>query len=642
MTNELREDVRSQETAARLEGALDRADFNALRLALYQITGDETLAAMRTEQQPVWGGVFSITALAAEHHAEVKARARDFLTGKLSGGSPSLAQPGPDDVQRLMTLFSGRPLTENEVRFGAEELALMEFPRGLSWPDGRVPERAREIHCTIVGCGISGIAIGVQLKRLGIPFVILEREASIGGTWYLNSYPDCRVDITSHLYQFKFEKNYPWSEHFASRDENLNYLRHIVEKYGLTPHIRLNTSVVGGEWDEDAQVWNITTRDGGGREETHRTNFVFNATGQFSKPKVPDFPGMDGYRGTIMHTARWDRSVDLSGKRVALVGNGATGTQLMPRIAEIAEKLVVYQRTPQWIIPFDGYKHKIGADDRLLFEKIPFYWNWYCYSAFVRTYMLQHLTVYDPEWRAKGGLVSQGNDQLRKVLIDYIREKVKGDEEKLGKLIPPFPPLARRMLVDNGWYDALERENVELATEGIGGFTPDGIRSADGTERPFDAVILASGFDVSGYMWPIEYKGRKGFTPGDVWSADGARAYLSILMPEFPNFFMFYGPNAQPRAGGHYSWAESWARYAIRLVMQVIETGASSVEVKKAAYEDYNAQLDEASKINLRGPESKGSYYVNEFGRASVNVPWLAEDWYSMLAEPDFGNFDIR
>lgn len=619
--------------------ALERADLNALRLALYQVTGDSAFAGMRTEAQPVWGGVFSLSVLALEHHAEVKRRALDYLADPATEVPPPPAQT---EAVRLMELFSGRPLTDNEKRFGCDELAFAEHPRGVKWRERPSVERLRQVHATIVGGGISGIAIAVQLGNLGIPYTLVEREPGIGGTWLVNTYPDCRVDITSHLYQFKFEKNYPWSEHFASAPETLRYLQHIAQKYAIMPHVRLNSMVTGATWDEARARWTVTVEGPEGEVSTHESNFIFNASGQFSSPKLPDIDGIDRFEGDIFHTARWDPDCEYAGKRVALIGNGATGTQLMPRVAEVAETLTVYQRTPQWIIPFEGYKEKLKPEDHQLFARIPYYWNWYCYSAFVRTYQLQHLTVYDPEWRAKGGLVSEANDKLRGVLLDYIRSKVGGDEEKVRRLTPPFAPLARRMLVDNGWYDALERDNVELVTQGIDRFTPEGILSHDGTERTVDVVILAAGFEVSDYMGSLAYVGRDGATPADVWARDGARAYLSILMPQFPNFFMFYGPNAQPRAGGHYSWAEAWARYAVGLAVHVIENGLHSVEVSQDAYEGYNAALDEEAKINLRGPESKGSYYVNKFGRASVNVPWLAEDWYAMLAEPDFSKLITR
>ncbi|WP_313802666.1 NAD(P)/FAD-dependent oxidoreductase [Sphingobium sp.] len=622
-----------------LADAVDRADLNALRLALYQLTGDEDLAAMRTEGLPVWGGVFTLSVLAPEHHDEVKRRALAYLEQPRNDQPP---QPDRQEAERLMQMFSGRALTANELRFGYEELAFDPHPRGVEWRNKPAEATLSGLHATIVGGGISGMAVAVLLRHLGIPYTLIEREPALGGTWLVNKYPDCRVDITSHLYQFKFVKKYPWSEHFASAGETLRYLEQVAEEYDIPSHSRFNATVTGARWDEATATWTVEVEGGDGQRSTHVSNFIFNATGQFSTPKLPDIPGIADYRGDIFHTARWDTSCDFAGKRVAIIGNGATGSQLMPRIAEAASHLAVYQRTPQWIIPFEGYKEKLSFEDHELAERIPFYWNWYCYSAFVRTYQLQHLTVYDPEWRAKGGMVSEANDRLREVLLNYIREKVGGDEEKVRLLTPPFPPLARRMLVDNGWYDALERENVELVATGIDRFTERGIVSGDGIEREFDLVVLAAGFEVQDYMGAIQYAGRGGATPSDVWAKDGARAYLSILMPEFPNFFMFYGPNAQPRAGGHYSWAEAWARYAVNLAVEVIERGLSCVEVRQDAFERYNESLDEAAKINLRGPESKGSYYVNKFGRASVNVPWLAEEWYAMLAEPNFDHLTFR
>jgi 4-hydroxyacetophenone monooxygenase len=622
-----------------IAAALEHSDLNAVRLALYQITGDSALAKMRVERQPVWGGVFNMIGLAPEHHSEVKKRATTLLL------DPPANFPPPHQIEtatRLMEMFCGEKLTENELRFGTEELAFDDFPREVKWSRPPTAAVLDGFHVTIVGSGISGIVIAIMLARLGIPYTIIEREAGIGGTWLINSYPDCRVDIPAHLYQFKFEKNYPWSEYYPSRGETLKYLQHIAVKFGIMPHVKFRSEVTAATWNEQSAKWHVKIKRQDGVEQEITSNVIFNASGQFAKPNFPDIEGIKTFKGAMFHTTSWDHSFDCSGKRVALIGNGATGTQLMPSIAKIARRLTVFQRTPQWIISVDNYRAKIPQEIQYLFDNLPYYWNWFCYSTFVRTYEMQKLTVYDREWQAQGGIISERNDKLREVLIKYIREKVHGDETQFRKLLPPFPPLARRMLVDNGWYDALARENVDLVCDGIARFTSNGIVTTDGVERSVDLVILGAGFQVSKYMWPIEYVGRDGMRPSDVWKRDGARAYLSMMMPYYPNFFMFYGPNAQPRAGGFHSWAETWARYAIRIVVHMLESGASSFEVRQAAYDDYNRRLDKEAEINLRGPASVGSYYLNEFGRAGVNVPWLAEDWHAMLAEPNFEHFDVR
>lgn len=628
---------------ATLERALEEADLNAVRLALYQLTGDDTLASLPIHREPVWGGVFQLSALDGDGKEIVKQKARDYFAVQPRGDASDQAPPEGAERRRLMELYSGTALTENEWRFGSEEIAFDAVPRAAEWT--RKPARSTiEAHKVIVvGAGISGIAVAAELTRLGIPYEMFDKEAGPGGTWRINSYPECRVDIPGHLYQFKFEKNFAWSDIYPSRSEMLRYLEYLVEKQGIGPHVRYNMSVVGAVWDEASGLWTVRTRDGEGRESETTANFVVNATGQFAKLNLPDIPGIEDFGGEIFHSAAWDHEAVLDGKRIGQIGNGATGSQLMPSLAEAASHLSVFQRTPQWMIPIENYRAGVSADHQWLFDNLPFYWNWFCYGTFQRTYEFQTLTVYDRAWQAQGGQVSERNDKLRKVLLDYIESKVGHDPALVSALTPSYAPLGRRIIADNGWFDALARPNVDLVTAGIERFEQDGIRTRDGRLHPLDVVVLNTGFKVSDYSWPIEYRGRDGVSIQDSWKAEGPRAYFSMMLPDFPNFFMFYGPNAQPRAGGFFSWAEIWARYVMKLVMRIIEDeNVASVEVRSDAFEDYNRRLDDAAKDSIRGPESVGSYYVNEFGRTGINMPWLAEDWHAMLLDPVESDLEFR
>ena len=619
--------------------ALKNADMNVLRMALYQLTGDQRLAAMKVVKKPIWGGVLNSDELANEDHNTVRQIAQDYLT------SPAVrlgAPPGLADATELMRMFAAEDLSPNEARFGYEELAFDEFPRDVTWTRKPSDEILRKFHVTIVGCGISGIAAAVQLNRLGIPYTIIERRDGIGGTWWINDYPDARVDITSYLYQFKFEKQYPWGSFFAPRDATLAYLEHVAKKHGITDHVRLRTEVTDAAWDEKEAVWLVKVRSDNGNVETLRSNVVLNATGVFATPKLPDIKGIESFRNAIFHSTSWDKTFQYADKRVAVIGNGSTGTQLMPKLAESAKSLTQFQRTAQWVLPVNNYKGEVPQWTQYLMERIPYYWNWYCYSQFQTASKMQGLTVYDREWQAKGGRINERNDKLREFLKEYIRAKTGGDNELYQNLLPTFAPLGRRAVIDNGWYDALMRDNVELVTQPIERFTTDGIVTADGVERKFDLVVLAAGFQVSKFLWPINYVGRQGTTLESLWQKDGARSYLGMMLPKYPNFFMFYGPNSQARGGGFYSWAEVWARFALNLIVQMVEKGANSVEVTTTAFEEYNAAMDAESKNLIRGEEAKGSYYLNEYGRLSVNTPWLSEDYHAMLAEPRMDAFVFR
>jgi 4-hydroxyacetophenone monooxygenase len=615
--------------------AVRLADANVLRMALYQLTGDPQLAAMRVETVPVRNGAMTAYALAEAHHRIVQEKAVAFLRNPQS--APAWSN---DSVREMMTLFSGVPLTDDQFRLGLEELALVEFPREVKWSNGeKAPRGVGNITVAIVGAGISGLAVAFALRRLGIPFVIIERQGDVGGTWQLNTYPDARVDTSSYLYQYKFEKRYPWPEFYASQASMLGYLRHIADKYEIRPHILFSTKLKEAAWSESDSRWRLGLEDPRGQRREIKANFLVSASGLFSVPNFPDIPGIEGFQNKMLHTASWDHSYNFTGKKIALIGNGSSGAQIMPRLAAKATSLTVYQRTPSWIVEMKGYKSPVPDDLKWLHQTMPFYWNWLSYSSYVTTLGLQPAQTLDAEWRKRGGLVSEKNDALRAALESYIRLKLAGKPDLIEKSIPRYAPLARRLVIDNGWYDALLRSNVELVTSAITRISPRGVVTAEGLEREFDLIVLGAGFKTSRYLWPVRYVGKDGATLENLWAADGARANLGMTMPGFPNFFMMYGPNSQPRTGSFMSWAEIWARYCVRLIVAMIETGASSIECKPEAFERFNREMDDEGRKIIWEAEGGSGYYVNEYGRSGVNMPWLVEEYHRRVSQPDLDEF---
>ncbi|MEH2563611.1 flavin-containing monooxygenase [Bradyrhizobium sp. AZCC 2289] len=628
-------------STAELNAALEKADLNALRMSLLQLTGDPVFSKMETYKQPVWGGVFNVAMVDSKHHDTIKKRALEVLLNPPADVPPP---PSFDESKRLMKLYTGDNYSNEYLRLGYEELAFEPHPRNVEWTKRPSDEVLSTYHATVVGCGASGIVIAVLLEHLGIPYTVIERESGVGGTWWVHKYPDCRVDIQSHAYQFKFEKQYPWSEHYPTAPESAKYMNHVVDKYGIRPHLRLATRLLGATWDEESGKWTVRIAGPDGKEEILRSNFVFNATGQFTHPKLPKVEGIQDFKGKIFHSARWDTSYSHKGKRIALVGAGATGVQMVPPLAEEAKSLTIYQRTPQWVVGMPNYREKITAGEHYLSENMPYYWNWLVYANFVKTHGLEHLTIIDQDWIAKGGLISEYNDRSRRYMKSYILEQIGSNEELAKKLIPSYPPMARRVIVDSGWFDSLKRDNVELVTDKILRFTPEGIVSADGQEREFDLVVSATGFAITDYFGDTKIVGRNGKIPAELWAKDGPRAYLSLMLPNFPNFFIFYGPNATATFGGLYTWIECWARYSVTVAKHVIESGLHSAAVTEAGYTAYNEKNDEAQKLNVRGggKEYSGSYYVNEFGRAATNMPFGGAKYHDMLSNPDFNDFDLR
>jgi 4-hydroxyacetophenone monooxygenase len=618
--------------------ALAQAQINVLRIALYQQTGDPELAAMVAEPSNLEGTPYRFPKVARQHHAAIRQKAFEFLRDRPSGAEPVV--PSKADAARMMEMFMGEGLSPSHVDFGWEDLAFEGFPRGADW-EARPPQAVLDgYHVTIVGAGFSGLLAAIQLQRLGLKFTIVERQAGIGGTWFLNDYPEARVDIPSILYQFKFEQGYPWKSHYATQAELQDYLKYLVDKYGLRDHIRLETRVIDASWDEARQRWAVRTAGPGGEAETLDSHFLISASGLFSTPRLPDIEGIDGYRGKMFHTTAWDHTYDYAGKRVAVIGTGSTGSQLVRAVAEKAQSLTIFQRTPNWVNPVSGYRNEVSPELRWLLGAMPGYANWLTYHHFASAVQVEGFQYLDPDWQARGGLINEKNDLLRQMLQAYIRSKVGDDEALYRKLVPDYAPMSRRLVVDNGWYDTILRDNVELVSGPIDHFTDSGIVSADGGRRDFDLVVLSAGFDVERYLWPAEYHGRNGVQLEDLWAKDGARAHLTMTLPGFPNFLILYGPNAGTVAGSFHSWIEVLTRYGCKLITHCIETGSGSFEVREEVYQGYNDGMDAALKaLLLEDQGGGGGYYINSHGRPGVTMPWTLEQWYELIRAPDLAEF---
>ncbi|MET0885155.1 MAG: NAD(P)/FAD-dependent oxidoreductase [Mycetocola sp.] len=617
--------------------AVDEANVNALRLALYQVTGDAELGQMRAAKGNVGGREFMDFRLTAADAAVVRQKAVAYLSNPPATLPPP--PPSKEDSRRLIDLF-GQETTDDEFEFGYEELAFEEFPRDAKWTHRPSEDRLSRFKVVIIGGGISGIAAAIQFKRLGINFTVVERQADLGGTWMLNRYPEVRVDTSSYLYQYKFEKNYPWSEYFATGEETFRYLSYIAHKYGIIENFRFNREATAAVWDQASARWAVTVSTTDGNTETYEANLVVSASGLFSSPKLPDISGIDDFQGASFHTAHWDHSVDYRNKRMAVIGTGSTGTQLIPRMAREAAHLSIFQRTANWVMEQRGYRDPVSETARWLFDNMPYYYNWYCYAAYFTGQQFQHMQRVDPDWQAKGGKISENNDKLNELLTNEVRVMFADRPDLLEKVLPKHVAFTRRMIVTNGFYETLKRDNVELITDDIERITSKGVRTIDGVEREFDVIVFGSGFAVQQYFWPTRYIGRDGMTLERSWEKDGPRAYLGLAMPGFPNLLVFYGPNGQPRAGGFYSWAEIWARYIGEVAVQMIEQDFDTIEVKKEVFDSYNAKLDERLKGMLWTREGH-SYYVNQNGRVTVNTPWTTEEYHGMVRTPNFDDYEL-
>jgi 4-hydroxyacetophenone monooxygenase len=610
--------------------AVELADLNAVKVALFQQTHDPALAAL-----PV------ATNLDDAERALLIDKAVSWLSENAGPGMP--AEPAEDELRTLMTMATGEEMGELEFESRRDLPAFKDFPWAAEW-SGERPELPEGFKVTIIGSGFSGLAMAVQLGLLGIPYEVLDRQSEPGGTWSINRYPDIRVDTISITYEYSFEKNYPWSEYFGRGAEVRDYLEHISRKYGVYENTRFERDLVNATFDEERGIWVLELKTPEGAE-TIETNVLVNCLGTFANPKLPSFEGQELFEGQTIHPARWPDGLDLTGKRVAIVGNGSTGVQILSRIAEDAAQVSVFQRTPQWIAPRAKYGQSVEPEIRWLLDSFPGYWNWWRYMAIAALFGTHGFLTADEEWIAKGGHFNPMSDKLREDLIAYIKAEVGDRQDLIDHLIPDYMPFARRPVVDNGWYRALTRDNVELVCDPIARLTPTGIVTQDGTERAVEVIITATGYDVAKYLWPARYLGAGGLDVQDFWSKDGARAYLGMMIPHFPNMFMLYGPNSQPVSGGTGLpvWYVVWASYVAKCLTRMLETGASTVEVTQEAFEAINKDLDvEAAKTILMREEGAPdkNYYVNSFGRVQVSAPWYGPEYHRMCTQVSWG--DIR
>lgn len=608
-----------------IAAALEIADLNALRVTLYQLTGDPEVRDMPLESIPIRNGRVWQTVVHRDYQERLKEIATEYLR---EGPRDVPAVPGKERILELLDLFGGEAIDDGSTRMAIENLALSGIPAELSEgldPGVKLPD---DFHVTIIGAGHTGVALAIYLQQLNIPFTIIEKHRRFGGTWVANHYPGLRVDVTGFVYQYRFAP-YRWRSHFPTQAEVLEYVDHVVDRFGLEKYARLETSVERADWDGDACRWTLQLDDG----TSLTSNFVVSASGLFATAKTPDIPGLSDFGGALLHTADWDDDFDPTGKRVALIGNGSSGTQIMPWIARNAEHVYAFQRTANWIVPaVNAYNEKVPDSLHWLFENLPFYRNWHIYGLQVVATNGQLGHELDPEWHAEHGSLSRHNDELRLNLEAYIKEKLAGRPDLIEKSIPTQAPLSRRLIVDNGWYDALMRSNVELVTDSIAGLDKSAICMTNGDRYEVDAVVLGSGFDVSSYFWPVVYKGRAGVTLEDAWRRDGARAYLGMTYPDFPNFFSCYGPNSHPRSGAFHVWTEAWARYVSSLIIGSINRGAQTVTVRRGAFEKYNEAMDQRFSGLVWGVEPSGGYYINPQGRPGVHMPYRAEEYYEFLA----------
>ncbi|GAC1601557.1 MAG: NAD(P)/FAD-dependent oxidoreductase [Acidimicrobiales bacterium] len=624
-----------QTDAAAWAEAVEIANIPTLLMVLVQLTGD--LRWLNDPYRPSrtrglgdndTGGLPEIL------QREIRAAALDAILA-WRGGRP-LAIPVPDDalLVEMMSVSLGEDVDAEYATMIAEELG-MRPPRS-----GPVKAPPYGFHALIVGAGVSGMCAAIRLREAGIDYEIVERHETVGGTWLENHYPGCGVDTPSHLYSFSFAPH-DWSHYFSLRDDLHAYLEKVADDFEVRPHITFNTEVLGAVYDEEAAEWIVETRRGE-VIETKRANILISAVGAFNKPKMPKVAGAETFEGPSAHTARWpEAGIDLAGKRVAVIGTGASAMQLVPAIVDEAQSVTVFQRSPQWAAPFEKFKESVPDPIRFLLMSFPLYRAWYR----LRLSWAFNDKVYpalqkDPTWPHPERSVNEINDGHRRYFTRYIVEELGERQDLLEKVLPSYPPFGKRMLLDNGWFRTMTRPTVDLVTEGVVEIRPRSVVAASGEEYEADVLVWATGFDVVQFLVPMRIVGRNGTVLEEVWGGDDARAYLGAAMPGFPNFFCLYGPNTQFGHGGSLiTVMERQIHYMMSLLEEMFEAGVSVVEVRQDVHDRYNEAIDRAHANMVWTHEGMDTYYRNSKGRVVVNNPFRIVDYWKMTAGADLDDF---
>ncbi|OGE56327.1 hypothetical protein PENARI_c003G05697 [Penicillium arizonense] len=493
----------------------------------------------------------------------------------------------------------------------------------------------------IIGAGISGMCMAIDLiKRNNCHnFVILEKGSSVGGTWNDNKYPGCCCDVWSSLYSYSFEQNPDWSREYPGQEEIHAYLMRIAEKYGLYKYIRFNSTVEEAQWDDNESNWKTSVVVTGEKDSEYsnsyilKSDFLISAVGQLNLPRQPSIPGLEDFQGKMMHSARWDWSYDITGKRVAIIGNGATAAQIAPEVAQIASHLTIYQRTPNWIIPRgDG---PVSAFQRALFKYFPpLHWRKRALQMDFRENF--HTVIKDDN--------SPFAQMIRDMSTASMKAQLATKPELWEKLVPDYAPGCKRIIITDDYYPTLARDNVELETRPITHITETGIEVEGFDEQEYDLIVLATGFRTVEFMHPIQIYGANGRPLQDIWK-DGAVAYNGVTVEDLPNFGMFYGPNTNLGHNSIILMIEAQSRYLNGIVGEVIRARQKgktlSLKPKLAVLKTFNEKLQTALRNTSFADPNCNSWYKRDDGVITNNWSGTAIDYQLNLSKVEWQDYVV-
>ena len=624
-----------------IAAALEDVSVPTLLVSLVHLTGDASI--LDGPLRPAGIYLNEVQGfMSPEDQAAARAFALDRIRAYRDGGCVLPPPPDATTVQRMMDFLVAGEVPAEYGPLMLEELALDgRDARDLTWEvDPLAAEARARFHVVVIGAGMAGILAGIRLGAAGISYTIVEKNPKVGGTWYQNRYPGCRVDVGNHFYSYSFAPSDGWTEFFAQQPELQRYFEQTAADHDVLGHIRFDTEVRGARWDDASATWHVDTTGG-----PLMADAIISAVGQLDRPKLPDIPGFDDFGGLAMHTARWVDGTDLRGRRVAVIGSGASAFQLVPAIAPDVEHLTVFQRTPPWMFPNPNYHATVGPGVRWAIRHLPGYARWYRFLLFWPACDggIPAMEI-DPDYPHQDRAISELNDAAREFFTQWIADQVGDDPELLEQVVPKYVCLGTRTLQDDGsWLAALKRPNVDLVSTPIERITPTGVLTADGTHHDADVIACATGFHANRYLWPMEIVGRDGTVLAEQWGRR-PQAYLGITVPNFPNLFCLYGPGTNLASGGSLIFhAECQVRYVLGLLAGLIGGSARSVEVRQEVHDAYNERLQARMREMVWShPSIERSWYRNEDGEIYILSPWRLVDYWTWTKEPDPADFVRR
>lgn len=477
------------------------------------------------------------------------------------------------------------------------------------------------LDAIVIGAGFGGLAAAIKLKRAGFGrLVILEKAGRLGGTWRDNTYPGAACDVPSRLYSYSFALNPDWSRAYSGQTEIQQYMEDVADRFGVRSMIRFNAEVARADWDEAAKLWRATLANG----EVLEAPVLVSALGQLNRPHFAGIPGRERFEGESWHSARWNHNVDLGGKTVACIGSGASAIQYIPEVAKTAGKVLIFQRTPNYIIP---RLDKPTPDWlRRLYKSAPLV------DRFIRMAIWRMM---DLRFRAfKRGTPSA--EAFRKLAIGYLEKQI-ADPVLREKLTPTYPIGCKRILISDDYYQALTQPNVELITEAVSEITPAGVKTADGAEHACDVIVYGTGFDTTHFLAPLEIHGQGGRTLTEAWK-DGAEAYLGVTVSGFPNLFMLYGPNTNLGHNSIIVMLEAQADYIVKCLRELHRRKAKALNVKPAAQTAFNVRLQKDLEATAWAGECS-SWYKTASGKITNNWSDDTAAYRKRTARPAFEDY---